>query len=131
MFVDTNIVVYASLPSAVLHDSAKTLLAEYGEQNQLFINDVVFAELSAAFDTVEPVVGLLTAFRIEQVRSTRESLFRAGQAFVEYKRSGGPKTSPLPDFFIGADAETANAPLLTNDVARFQTYFPKLDLITP
>jgi predicted nucleic acid-binding protein len=62
---------------------------------------------------------------------TREALFLAGKAFSQYRRRGGTKTSPLPDFFIGAQASVLNVPLLTRDPTRYRTYFPKVELITP
>jgi hypothetical protein len=60
-----------------------------------------------------------------------EAAFRAGQAFVQYRRQGGDRRSPLPDFFIGAHAEVAGLTLLTRDAARYRSYFPKVKLITP
>ena len=55
----------------------------------------------------------------------------AAQAFLKYRRSGGTKTAPLPDFYIGAQAETENRTLITRDAARYRTYFPKVSLIVP
>jgi predicted nucleic acid-binding protein len=60
-----------------------------------------------------------------------EAGFVAAQAFVAYRRGDGTKRSPLPDFYIGAHAQTANLRLLTRDAARYRTYFPKVHLITP
>jgi hypothetical protein len=55
----------------------------------------------------------------------------AAQAFVKYRRAGGTKSSPLPDFYIGAHAETEGLTLVTRDAPRYRTYFPSLALITP
>jgi hypothetical protein len=60
-----------------------------------------------------------------------EAGFRASRAFLAYRRAGGSRTSPLPDFYIGAHAEQANLVLVTRDVARYRTYFSKVKLITP
>ena len=55
----------------------------------------------------------------------------AAQAFVKYRRAGGTKDSPLPDFYIGAHAETEGLTLVTRDTARYRTYFPSVTLIFP
>jgi hypothetical protein len=60
-----------------------------------------------------------------------EAAFLAGKSFLAYRRRGGTKRSPLPDFFIGAHAAIAGYRLLTRDVVRYSTYFPKLQLIAP
>jgi predicted nucleic acid-binding protein len=60
-----------------------------------------------------------------------EAAFLAGKAFLQYRRSGGTRRSPLPDFYIGAHALTAGYQLLSRDRQRYQTYFPNLDLIAP
>jgi predicted nucleic acid-binding protein len=50
---------------------------------------------------------------------------------VCYRRSGGSKRSPLPDFCIGAHAALAGYRLLTRDARRYQPYFPALTIIAP
>lgn len=57
--------------------------------------------------------------------------FAAGKAFVRYRRGGGDKRSPTPDFYIGAHAAVAGYRLLTRDVRRYRTYFPAIDIIAP
>jgi predicted nucleic acid-binding protein len=60
-----------------------------------------------------------------------EAGFLAAKTFVKYRRGGGERRSPLPDFYIGAHAAVSGLALLTRDPARYRTYFPKLDLIAP
>ncbi len=60
-----------------------------------------------------------------------EAGFLEGKAFLAYRRQGGVKSSPLPDFLIGAHASIAGYQLLTRDTSRYRAYFPKLALITP
>ena len=57
--------------------------------------------------------------------------FRAGRAYVRYRRAGGTRSSPLPDFYIGAHAETEGLTLLTRDISRYRTYCPSLNLVIP
>lgn len=68
---------------------------------------------------------------IERIPLPWPSAFLAGRAFTDYRRRGGAKRSPLPDFFIGAHAAVEGLRLLTRDPARYRTYFPTIDLITP
>ena len=60
-----------------------------------------------------------------------EAAFLAGKCFLRYRRSGGSRRSPLPDFYIGAHAAVRGIPLLTRDAARYRTYFPRLELLLP
>ena len=60
-----------------------------------------------------------------------EAAFAAGKAFVAYRKRGGARTSPLPDFFIGAHALVRGYLLLTRDASRYRTYFPEVELIAP
>ena len=61
----------------------------------------------------------------------REALFLASKAHLSYRRQGGIKASPLPDFFIGAHAQVLGIPILTRDQGRYRTYFPHVALICP
>jgi hypothetical protein len=61
----------------------------------------------------------------------REALFMAGKVFLKYKKQKGTKRSPLPDFFIGAQAVILDLGLITRDSGRYRTYFPTVQLICP
>ena len=97
----------------------------------LAINPVIYAEVSAGFQTEEDLESALDLPDLERLPLPYEAAFRAGHAFVEYRRQGGNRRSPLPDFFIGAHAEVAGMTLLTRDPTRYRSYFPKLKLIAP
>lgn len=73
----------------------------------------------------------LGADRFRRLALPYEAGFVAGRAFVEYRRRGGVRTSPLPDLYIGAHAAVADLPLLTRDARRYTGYFPRLRLISP
>jgi len=45
------------------------------------------------------------------------------RSVADYRRAGGPRAGPLPDFFIGARAEVAGLGRLTGDLARIRSYF--------
>ncbi len=61
----------------------------------------------------------------------REALFLAGKAWMTYRRRGGPRLTPLPDFFIGAHAAVLDLVLVTRDAERVRSYFPSVRLVDP
>jgi predicted nucleic acid-binding protein len=54
----------------------------------------------------------------------------AARAFAAYRGEGGNKSRPLPDFYIGAHAAVANLSILTRDPSGYQSYFPRLVLLS-
>ena len=106
-------------------------LIEALEVGAVLVNQIVFAEISPGFPTAEECEWALDVQGIERVPLPWPAAFLAGKAFVSYRRRGGPKSSPLPDFLIGAHAAVARFRLLTRDPARYRTYFPTVELITP
>jgi predicted nucleic acid-binding protein len=102
-----------------------------GAGGPLVINEVIYAEVSARYTSIELFEHELPAEDFQREHTPWPAAFLAGKAFVEYKRRGGKRQSPLPDFFIGAHAAVAGLRLLTRDPARYRTYFPTLELIAP
>ena len=97
----------------------------------LTINDVVYAELSVRFTTIEALEAALDEGGIAVSPMPRAALFLAGKVFQRYRVAGGAKTGVLPDFFIGAHAAVSRLTLLTRDLGRYQTYFPTVELVSP
>jgi len=100
-------------------------------EGQVLINPIIYAELAPAFESQAALDRWLRPTIFNRLRLPYEAGYRAGQAFVAYRKRGGTKTSPLPDFYIGAHAEFSGLTLVTRDATRYRTYFPKLKLITP
>ncbi len=100
-------------------------------EGPILLNPILYAELAAAFESRADLDHWLRPTLFKRLPLPYEAGFRASRAFLEYRKAGGTKTSPLPDFFIGAHAEHAGFTLVTRDISRYQTYFPKLKLITP
>jgi predicted nucleic acid-binding protein len=97
----------------------------------LAINPIIYAETAGGFHKRDELDAALELADLEWLPLPYDAAFRAGRAFIEYRRRGGNRRSPLPDFFIGAHAETAGLTLLTRDAGRYRTYFPKVRLIAP
>lgn len=98
---------------------------------RLVINPIVFAEVSVRYSSMEEVDTILPPDLYGRESVPYEAAFLAGKCHLEYRKRGGSRLSPLPDFFIGAHAAVAGYQLLTRDAARYRTYFPKLSLIAP
>lgn len=97
----------------------------------LIINPIIYAEVSVAFPNRGSVEESLPALLYKREALPWEAAFAAGKAFLQYRRSGGAKRSPLPDFYIGAHAQTRNYRLLTRDPGRYRSYFPDLEIVAP
>lgn len=106
-------------------------LADAADSGPLVINPLIYAEVSVRFARLEELDALLPRNEIRREALPYAAGFLAGKAFAKYRRSGGNKRSPLPDFYIGAHAAVAGYRLLTRDAARYQTYFPRLALVCP
>jgi predicted nucleic acid-binding protein len=98
---------------------------------RLLINPVIYAEVSIRYSRIEDLDAALPKAMFEREAIPYEAAFLAGKCFLSYRRRGGMRRSPLPDFFIGAHAAVAGYRLMTRDAARYRSYFPKLSLIAP
>jgi len=106
-------------------------LAEQADGDLLAINPIIYAEVSIGFVRIEELDDALPPPTFHRLALPWEAAFLAGKCFLAYRKRGGYRASPLPDFYIGAHASVSGMKLLTRDAARYQTYFPKLGLITP
>ncbi len=101
------------------------------DEGPVVINPVVYAEVSVGFDRIEDLDAALSEAVFVREALPYPAGFVAGKAFLAYRRRGGPKTAPMPDFYIGAHAAVADYRLLTRDDRRYRTYFPRLELLAP
>jgi hypothetical protein len=112
-------------------DWSASQIATALDAGRVVINPLIYAEVSVGFESFEDLDDLLPARDFEREPLPFAAGFAAGKAFVRYRRHGGGKRSPLPDFYIGAHATIAGYQLLTRDTNRYRTYFPKLGIIAP
>jgi predicted nucleic acid-binding protein len=130
-FVDTNVLLDLVTNDPVWANWSIRQLDVASSRGRLAINDMVYAELSVGFDEIELLDRFLASADLEIVPIPRAALFLAGKTLTSYRARRGTQTSILPDFFIGAHAAILDVPLLTRDVRRYKTYFPRLVLVTP
>jgi hypothetical protein len=106
-------------------------LASARDDGPLIVNPLVYAEVSTGFDRIEDLDDALPAADFIRDELPYEAGFIAGKAFLKYRKRGGRRRSPLPDFYIGAHAAVRHYRLLTRDTGRYRTYFPTVELIAP
>ncbi|MGI9189115.1 MAG: type II toxin-antitoxin system VapC family toxin [Longimicrobiaceae bacterium] len=131
ILVDSNVLLDFLDPTAEAHPRSTAALRERGGRDVFVINPLIYAEVSVNYPRQSVLDADLPPRFLGREDLPWEAAFQAAKAFVAYRRRGGSKTSPLPDFYIGAHAETAGYRLLTRDAARYRTYFPTVELITP
>ena len=95
------------------------------------VNPIIYAEIAANFASIEMLEQTLADLHLLREQLPWDAAFMASQAHKLYRKRGGTKRSPLPDFYIGAHASLAGYALLTRDPKRYREYFPKLRLISP
>lgn len=106
-------------------------LERWSNEGLLWINPLIYAEVSIRFERIEDLDTALSPAFVRREELPWAAAFLAGKCFVRYRRAGGDRRSPLPDFYVGAHAAVRGMALLTRDAARYRTYFPKLRLIAP
>lgn len=129
--VDSNVLLDVLTDDAEWGDWSADKLAEAAHGGALIINPIVYAEVSAGFERIEDLDEALPVAYYRRLPLPFEAAFLAGQCFIRYRRHGGERRSPLPDFYIGAHAALAGLTLLTRDARRYRTYFPSLRVIAP
>ncbi len=128
--MDTSVLLDVLAPSSWRQWSEEQLerAAAHGD---LAINQLIYAEVAVGFATQDRLERTLQGVGLARLGLPWAASWLVAQAFLNYRRQGGPRTTPLPDFFIGAHASAAGLPLLTRDPRRVRTYFPEVQLIAP
>lgn len=131
MIVDSNILIDIFNPADERSEAVAGEYRRLASTCRPVINHVILAEISPSFADLETVEHVVRGLGMTIVPFTNDDAFRAGQAFIAYRRKGGPRTAILPDFLIGAQASVKRWPIVTRDPNRFSSYFPEVELIDP
>jgi hypothetical protein len=97
----------------------------------LGVNPIIYAELCLGFEQESQLEEALAGAGIRRLALPYRAAWPAAHAFAAYRKRGGRRSTPLPDFLIGAHALVEGLPLLTRDPRRYRSYFPKLKLLAP
>jgi predicted nucleic acid-binding protein len=131
VLVDSNVLLDVVGGHSEWTDWSSNALRRTAERMPLVINPVIYAEVSIRYSAIEELEKALPADTFGREPIPYSAAFLAGKVYLDYRRRGGTRTSPLPDFFVGAHAAVAGYRLLTRDPTRYRSYFPALPLITP
>ena len=128
---DTNVLLDIATADPTWLAWSETQFRMIAAKGPILINPIIYAELAPAFTSAADLNKWLDPAIFRRLPLPYPAGWIAAQAFLKYRRGGGAKTSPLPDFYIGAHAEIEKWTLVTRDAARYRTYFPNVALITP
>ena len=131
ILVDANVLLHVLTDDPQWYGWSASQLDAGAAHAELCINPIIYAEISVGFERIEALDDALSPDAFTRLELPWEAGFLAGKAFLNYRRAKGSRTSPLPDFYIGAHAAIEGMALLTRDAKRFRTYYPKLELISP
>jgi predicted nucleic acid-binding protein len=129
--VDTNVLLDVATNDPVWAQWSIEALDAAATYGRVVVNPVIYSEFSVGYERIEEVDQVLADVGIGLAEIPREALFLASKAFLFYRSQGGTRTGTLPDLFIGAHAAVTGMTLLTRDVARYRTYFPKVQIVSP
>jgi len=131
ILVDTNVFVDLWTGDPTWGDWSEQALGRAAEAGPLGVNPIVYAELCLGFEKESQLEETLAGAGVRRLALPYEAAWPAAHAFAAYRKRGGKRSAPLPDFFIGAHALVEGLALLTRDPRRYRTYFPSLKLIAP
>lgn len=131
VLVDSNVLLDVMTEDRNWFEWSSSTLAAAAETEILIINPIIYAEVSIRFERIEELNEALPPSMFRRDDLPWEAGFLAGKCFRSYRRRGGARRSPLPDFYVGAHAAIRSHALLTRDGSRYRSYFPSLELIEP
>lgn len=131
VLIDSNVLIDVIDNDLKWADWSEAQLAPLAEASLAVINPLIYAEVAVSFNSLEDLEGALQSLNLNREALPWPAAYLASQAFQLYRRRGGARRSPMPDFYIGAHASLAGYALLTRDARRYREYFPKLKIVSP
>ena len=129
--VDTNVLIDLSDDEEYWFGWSARRVEEAANRGRLVLNQVIYSELTGGYMDRNHLDATLTRGGFTRENVPWDAAFAAGLAFEIYRKRGGSRRTPLPDFFIGAHAAVRGYRLLTRDRGYFAAYFPSLTIVSP
>lgn len=127
IFVDSCVLINVFDSDAVWKNWSLNQL-QHALPQGLCINMVVYSEIAGSFANKADLDAAVKLGCLDVKDIPTEAAYLASTAFARYRRNKGQYRTVLPDFYIGAHAQTLSCPVLTRDTQRFAVYFPDLQL---
>ena len=131
VLIDSNVILDVATNDPKWSEWSGNAIAECAERTILLLNPIIYAEVSIGYASIESLDTALPAAIYRREALPWEAGFLAGKAFLAYKQRGGLRTAPLPDIYIAAHAAIERLAILTRDVARYRSYFPTIEILSP
>lgn len=131
VLVDSSVLLDVITEDPTWSEWSAPTLERLAEEAVLVINPLIYAEVSIGYQTIEELEKALPADLYRREPLPWEAAFLAGKAFLAYRRRGGAKRAPMPDFYIAAHAAVSAYHLLTRNPSLCRSSFPSVELIGP
>ena len=131
ILVDTNVWVDCIDETSLWHSWATEQLQACSERYPLHVNIVIYTELLIPGPNVAALDAMLDIYETLRTPLPWAAASLTAAAYALYRRRGGAKHKPLPDFFIGAHAAVSNLSVLTRDPKPYTSYFARLEVVAP
>ena len=129
--VDSSVLIDVLMRDERWHERSSEALIKAANESMVVINAIIYAEVSIRFQNVIELDSVLPLDLCRRDALPYPAAFLAARAFIKYRKQGGSRTAPMPDFYIGAHAEVAGFRVLTRDPRRIRRYFPTVEMISP
>ena len=129
--VDTSVLLDVLAGDAEHGMRSAASLRQASADGALIASTVVWAEVIGAYDDPRTVTAKLDRLGLELVPDDRDVAIAAGRVYRAYRRAGGSRRRILPDFLIGAHAQTHGDRLLTRDRGFYRSHFSRLSILEP
>ena len=129
--VDSNIWIDCIDGDSPWHAWAVDNLQACSERAPLHINLIIYTELLVPGPEIAALDSMLDVYETQRSGLPWSCAALAAKAYGEYRKRGGMRRSPLPDFYLGAHAAVANLTVLTRDETRYRRYFPRVKRVSP
>ena len=106
-------------------------LIQARREGRLILCEIVYAEITPAFDTPQSLDQRLESLGIAVTPTDRTAAWEAGMTFRRYRQSGGLREHLIPDFLIAAHAMVHADRLAATDRGYLRRWFSDLELLVP